>query len=327
MPAPETGTARVTSLVPIGAPDWIAAAWSPAVEWLALANTRSTCATYLKVIRAFARGAGAAPAAITAADVAAYKAHLVSRDLAPRTIRLHLGVLRSFFTWCIEKGVYPGPRNPLDGIKLPRGRFEIAGRALEAAEVEALAAAARSARDRAIVLVLAGAGLRAQELLDLAERDFNAGDGASLLVRRGKGGRLRRVPLPVQAAAAIGDYLDSAAGRRRGATAPLFQSSRAAPQGMSYLNLYRIVVSCGERARLGHVSPHDLRRTYVTLRLDAGDPLPQVQRAVGHSTMAETAEYYRYRCGPEMEGKPNEEKECFPSYCPTGSYPQTETKE
>lgn len=318
MPAPETGTARVTSLVPVGAPDHVAAAWSPAVEWLASANTRSTRDAYFKTLRAFVQGIGvAAPDKVTSLHVAAYKAHLVDRGLSPRTIRLRIGALRSFFAWCIAAGYHRGP-NPAAGVTLPRAGGALAGRALTGEEVSRLVSAALNARDRALLWLLAS-GLRAGEAISLEQRDVRLtreaarpGAGAEILVRNGKGGRTRTVDVPYVVAEAIVAYA-ALHPRAIAPRAPLLQRLDGSGAELTYSNVYRIVVSCAERASLGWVAPHDLRRTYVTAALDLGMPLPQVQRQAGHVLMEQTARYYR---AGQYEGN-----KVLPSYL------QSETKE
>ncbi|MBN1954857.1 MAG: tyrosine-type recombinase/integrase [Anaerolineae bacterium] len=271
----------------------LAGAWLPAVVWLGGANTLATRQTYLKALREFARKAGSGPAEVTVAHVAAWKAELVSAGLSPRTVRLRLSVVRSFFEWCIGQGLHPGP-NPAGGVPLPRVGRELTGRALTRRQVAVLAGAALNRRDSVLVWLLA-TGLRAAEAIFLEQRDVHfEGDGLRLVVRGGKGGHSRQVLAGPEAAEALLRYIQ--AGRRLVAVrAPLLQALDGSGRRLSYGNVYRIVRSCAVRAGLGHLAPHDLRRTYITEQLDLGVALPVVQRAAGHALMEQTARYYRPR--------------------------------
>lgn len=269
-----------------------AAAWGVAAAWIAVvANTRMSQRTYFKVMGSFARWVEVGPEAVTALDVAMYKASMVARGLAPRTVRMRLKVLHSFYAWAVEHGYHPGP-NPVKGIPLPRIPRKPVGRALDADQVAEMVAAARHARDRALLWLLAGAGLRATEAICVEERDVHDGDPPHVFVRAGKGGTARRVPLGGKAAAAVLAYLGEGE-RVEGATQPLFQHLDGSGRSISYANVYRIVTDCGVRAGLGHVAPHDLRRTSITLALDGGSPLPELSRRVGHTNMQQTLQYYR----------------------------------
>jgi len=290
---------------PAAAGAWLAS-WQPAVLWLAGVNSLHTRRAYTTAVRQFARGAEVELGEVVEGHVLAYKALLVSRRLAPRTVRQRLVVLASFFAWAMVRGHHPGP-NPAARIPLPRVGKEPVGLALDGAGVEALAGAAGNARDRALVRLLADGGLRASELVALEERDViihRSPDGGVLelevLVRAGKGGRGRTVSLGVDAAAALVQYL-GAGPRQPGATRPLFQPLTAGRRqrldgsgaGISYDTVYRVVRAAAHRAGLGHLAPHDLRRTYATLALDLGVPAPRVSRQMGHRGLEQTVRYYR----------------------------------
>jgi integrase/recombinase XerC len=227
-------------------------------------------------------------AAVDGRHVLAFKAAMVSRHLAPATVRQRLVVIASFFAWCIGQGHHPGP-NPARDVPLPRPGRDPVGLALDGDQVRELVAAGANARDRAMLRLLADCGLRAGELCDLQERDAAVG---TLAVRRGKGGRARVVELTATAAVALDAYL-SEGPRLEGPTRPLFQWLDGSGRGIGYWTVYRVVCAASAAAGLGHVAPHDLRRTCVTLALDAGEPAPAVSRRAGHASMEQTVRYYR----------------------------------
>ena len=53
----------------------------------------------------------------------------------------------------------------------------------------------------------------------------------------------------------------------------------------------------GERAKIGHRSPKDLRATYGSWLLSLGVQLSYVSQQLGHSDVAVTARHYARWCG------------------------------
>ena len=79
-------------------------------------------------------------------------------------------------------------------------------RVLAPAEVDALRAALRTRRDRAMVEAMLLGGLRRREVLGLRLDDVNVGE-RRVFVAQGKGGRQRMVPVSARFFASLGDYL------------------------------------------------------------------------------------------------------------------------
>ena len=53
----------------------------------------------------------------------------------------------------------------------------------------------------------------------------------------------------------------------------------------------RLLKLTARRAGIGHVSAHDLRRTHITLALDNGAPLQDMQAQDGHANTSTTQRY------------------------------------
>ena len=60
---------------------------------------------------------------------------------------------------------------------------------------------------------------------------------------------------------------------------------------MSAQTIVRLLDLTAKRAGIGHVSAHDLRRTHITLALDNGAPLQDMQAQAGHSNASTTLRY------------------------------------
>ena len=177
----------------------------------------------------------------------------------------------------------PGVR----GSRLPAGRevpmCELAKLFRTCAE-----AGASGVRDAAALALLYGAGLRRSEAVSV---DVAAFDGATVRVL-GKGNKERSVPIPAAAVAALRAWLEL-----RGSTpGPLLCPVRGRTVTVRAMSAQAIMMALLRRAGDGdvpHLSPHDLRRSYITGLLRAGADLSTVQRLAGHASVTTTTRYDR----------------------------------
>ncbi len=61
--------------------------------------------------------------------------------------------------------------------------------------------------------------------------------------------------------------------------------------GLTPQSAFNIVQSAADRAGLGRVAPHDLRRTAARQMLLAGASVPQISQILGHSSVQTTENY------------------------------------
>jgi len=177
----------------------------------------------------------------------------------------------------------PGVR----GSRLPAGR-EVPMRELVKLFRACAAAGASGVRDAAAMALLYGAGLRRTEAVSL---DVEAFDGAGVRVL-GKGNKERIVPVPAAAAEALRAWLEL----RGGAPGPLLCPVRGGTVTLRRMSSQAIMTALLRRAGDGgvpHLSPHDLRRSYITGLLRAGADLSTVQRLAGHASVTTTTRYDR----------------------------------
>lgn len=165
----------------------------------------------------------------------------------------------------------------------------VAGRAVTPAEVQALVDACprtpEGDRDAAIVMVLACAGLRRAELAALNLENF---DGTHLTFR-GKRNKMRRVSVkPI--AHHITKWLKARPGEREPA-APLFTTMRG--KRLDVRAVWTVLRSVQQRAGIATLTPHDLRRGFITNLLSAGEDVLTVSKLAGHSSPATTRKYDR----------------------------------
>jgi integrase len=136
-----------------------------------------------------------------------------------------------------------------------------------------------------------GCVLRRQELAALQIADIQQRDGRWCLVDiAGKGNRIRTVPMPAWAKAAVDDWLAAArfpAGLLLGA---VNQGDRITGQGMSAQSIYEVVQANG--SELGTpIAPHDVRRTFAKLAHKGRAPVEQIQIVLGHASIQTTERY------------------------------------
>lgn len=165
-------------------------------------------------------------------------------------------------------------------------------RALEPGEVKRLLAScdrrtAGGRRDFAILTVLARLGLRANEVasLSLDDVDWRSGE----LTVAGKGGRVDRLPLPVDVGRAVADYCRR--GRPCNEHRALFLHARAPYARLSSSAISHVVVQAGRRAGLGPVGAHRLRHSSASAMRRAGAPLFEIGQVLRHRWVVTTAIY------------------------------------
>jgi site-specific recombinase XerD len=231
--------------------------------------------------------------------LAAGRAHvdLYARELeevlgaAPSTVARRVAAVSSFYAYLASTTDLVS-RNPCTDVRRPPAGSDSQATGLDRDEVRALLATARtdSPRAHALVAVLAGNGLRIGEALaaDVADLGHERGHRTLRITR--KGGKKAVVPLAPPTVSALDTYL---AGRQNG---PLFatRTGRRLDEPYVWRLLRRLAADAGITSS-GTISPHSLRHAFVTLALDAGASLRDVQDAAGHADPRTTRRYDRAR--------------------------------
>jgi site-specific recombinase XerD len=210
---------------------------------------------------------------------------------APATRRNRKNVARRVFAWM-------GEPDPVQDLRIRGGGVRL-GRWLSHDEARKLVGACadgteRGLRDAAILVTMLLTGLRVTEAVSLKHLDYRAGQ----LRVMGKGQKMATVPVPGQAQRAIDTWLQVKGPRRQPAW-PLFPRgegkleyhSWAWPDHYSQRSLAEMLSQRAHQAGLGHVAPHDLRRSFCGWLDEDGIDLRLIQAAMRHSSPAVTAVY------------------------------------
>ena len=254
------------------------------------------------------------PVEVMAADVFDFLAHqrgdrTVVRlsdgesGLSARTIARRLSSVSGLYAYLLARGDTAVRTNPVPGglstrrrggrsrrvplVRVPRTLPRI----LAPDDVDALLAALRTHRDRAMVLAMLLGGLRRCEVLGLALADVRVAE-RSLFVAEGKGGHQRVVPISNVFFASLGDYLD---GERPAGTGTdrVFVALKGPSRGQPLTadGVDAILRGARQRAGLERASCHQLRHTCLTRLREAGMALEAVQAQAGHVSIESTRIY------------------------------------
>jgi integrase len=264
---------------------------------------------------------------ITTREVDELLATVSATGASPSTVNKYRAVASSVFNHGCKPSTFALPSNPVSAAD--KRREPIPGTLVFYApeEIEAIARAfaegrhrdpehpavnhgermaqqAEDYQDAEIVRVAAYAGLRQGELLALRWRDVDFA-GSALTIARAmsagvesstKSGRVRRVPLADQPAAAL-DRMS----RRDHFTSPndlVFCNAFGRPlDGSALRRRYRRAqAAAGVRA----LRFHDLRHTFGSLLAALGVDVVTIQKAMGHSALSTTSRYLHARPASEQ---------------------------
>jgi len=225
-----------------------------------------------------------------------------SAGVSARTLRRRLSSVSGLYGFLHARGdvaVNPVPRGlptrrerqrPGQGVPLvraPRTLPQILG----PAEVDALTAALRTHRDRAMVAAMVLGGLRRCEVLGLRLADLRFGE-RRLFIAEGKGGHQRLIPVSARFFTEVSAYLD-AERPADASTGRVFVVLQGPRRGLplSADGLDEILDGARGRAGLEHATCHQLRHTCLTQLRKAGMSLEAVQAQAGHASIESTRIY------------------------------------
>jgi len=147
-------------------------------------------------------------------------------------------------------------------------------------------------RDRAMIATMYRAGLRVAELTALLPKDIDTATG-TIRVLRGKGGKQRAVAVDIETSALIELWLVRRTKLTLPKRSPLFCTLLGRPLSRVQITqkLKALALKAGIEKR---VHPHGLRHSFSVSMMQSGQPVPIIQRALGHSSLQTTATYLNH---------------------------------
>ncbi len=236
--------------------------------------------------------------AVTKAVVNAYKAHLQSNtDYSPSTINLRLSAIRRLAKEAADNGVIGEVyANGISNVKGVTKEGVRSGNWLTLEQAQSLIntpdrTRLKGMRDRAILAVMIGCGLRRSEVAGLQFSHIQQRDGRWVIIDLlGKRNRLRSVPVPNWAKAAIDEWAVTANIHEGYIFRPVnkgdsIQGEKLTSQAIQN-TVKQYAAACGYE-----LAAHDLRRTFAQLARKAYAPIDQIQLTLGHKSV-QTTELY-----------------------------------
>lgn len=232
------------------------------------------------------------------AHVQALRARLAG-DYAPSSANRHLVAVRGVLKECWRLGMIPEAEyrkaidvDPVKGQRLP------AGRALADTEVKALFLAAlrrggaQGKRDAVLLILTYGCGLRRGEVAALPLEAYRPEENAIAVL--GKGRKERLVYLPPNGNSHFYAWIAVRGDAPGPLVCPVDRYGHAnLRRGLSEDSIYGVLADLAEKAGVRDFSPHDLRRTFITMLLDAEIDVLTVRDLAGHADVQTTARYDR----------------------------------
>ncbi len=234
---------------------------------------------------------------LSKAVVHRYIAELKGNGLTPATINQRLAAIRKLVTEAADNGgLDQQTASVIRSIKGVRQEGRRAGNWLTKDQAQELlnstnTRSLKGVRDRAILAMLIGCGLRRNEAAQLEFRHIQQREGRWVIVDLiGKRGKIRSVPIPNWAKAAIDEWARFARIKDGRVFRSINKGGRFYGEGMTPQAIRDLVVECAEAIGLD-VAPHDLRRTFAKLAHKGGAALEQIQLSLGHSSIKTTEVY------------------------------------
>jgi integrase len=229
--------------------------------------------------------------------IKAWVAKMAADEVGAATIENAFGLLRQVLGAAVEDGRIP--RNPCEGVRLPKRKHADRGY-LSHAQVATLAAAVE--RHAEVVQFLAYTGLRWGEMAALRVCDFDmlrrrvnvsrsVTESGGLVWNTPKTWERRSVPFP----AVLGDQL-AALMVGKGRDELVFTDLRGGVLRNSNwrARVFEPAVAKCQKSddTFPSITPHDLRHTAASLAVSAGANVKAVQRMLGHAKASMTLDVY-----------------------------------
>jgi integrase len=244
---------------------------------------------------------------VKASAVKAWVAKLAADEVGVSTMTNAFGLLRQVLGAAVEDRRIP--RNPCDGVKVPKKKHADRGY-LSHAQVAALAAAVEFRPE--VIRFLAYTGLRWGEMAALRVQDFDmlrrrinvsrsVTECGTLVWSTPKTGERRSVPFPASLTEELAALMVA-----KGRDQLVFTTARGKVlRGSNFRDRVfdAAVQECQKSDEtFPRITPHDLRHTAASLAVSAGANVKAVQRMLGHAKASMTLDVYADLFDDDLDG-------------------------
>ena len=237
-----------------------------------------TVKAYVTAVAQLARHYGRSPDTISVEEVRSFLHYLITqRKVAFSTCNQKLAGIRFFYRQVLG-------RQDL-ALRVPAKRSGRLPEPLSRGEIARLLAAAQNVKHRVLLMTAYGGGLRLSELVHLRLRDIHS-ERMLIRVNEGKGRKDRYTLLSPRLLDELRTYW------RQDRPEPWLFPGRDVNLPMPTGTAQKIFYAAKEQAKVEHGHGiHSLRHSFGTHLMEAGVPLPTIQRLMGHSSLHTTAKY------------------------------------
>ena len=220
---------------------------------------------------------------------------LVEQDKSARTIHLTFQAIRAVTKTALLMGqVDQHALDKFSALKLPHIEPSVKGKALSMSELKHCLTkqncSAHEVRNIALIATMSGAGLRRSEIHRLRLSDLSLQD-AQLVIKKGKGNRTRTQYLPLWVVNHLSEWVSLRGNKSGFLFCKQINGQPLIQKPLSVASIYDIVTTRAIQTLGKNITPHDLRRTYITSLLDNGVDISTVSKLAGHKSITTTQIY------------------------------------
>ena len=230
---------------------------------------------------------------VTEDTVSQYVTFMKNKAYASSSVARKVAAVKSFFNFLASRKFIKS--NPAEHVDAPKVKKRLP-QTLSSEDIERLLEAPtkkttpKNLRDTALLTMLYSTGMRVTEIVSLQLKDVVL--ERSLLYCEGKDGQRRELPFDEETAVILHNYMDD--GRpyllKEREDKALFLNHRG--QQLTRQGLWLIIKAYAKQANLSTaVTPHTLRHSFATHKLNNGSNLQEVQKLLGHANISTTQIY------------------------------------
>lgn len=225
------------------------------------------------------------------------RSHLLNEKKSVRTVNLCLAALKGVAQCAFHLNVLSAEQllhiKSVKRIPVRKGLF---GRSLNGREIKTLLRYCQSdksiiaIRDAALLAVMVTTGLRRAEIASLNFDNYDEIEG-QIYVYQTKGNKDRICYLPLLTRKLLKKWLIKRGYNPGSLFCRVWKNGKVDAHRISTQAIYNIVREWAGRSGLGKLTPHDLRRSFITRLLESNVDINTVSQLVGHSDISTTSRY------------------------------------